>query len=64
MANLKKMSVAELKEYLKVHRNDDEAFSQALEELISRNQGAIRYSANLPLSDMERIIREKLQSAS
>jgi len=42
MANLKKMSVTELKEYLKVHRNDDEAFSQALEELISRNQGAIR----------------------
>jgi len=64
MANLKKMSVAELKEYLKVHRNDDEAFSQALEELISRNQGAIRYPANLPLSDMERIIREKLQNAN
>ncbi len=64
MGNLEKMSIAELKEYLKLHRNDDEAFSQALEELISRNQGAVRYPADLPLSDMERIIREKLQSAS
>jgi predicted CopG family antitoxin len=60
MPNLKEMSVAELKEYLSTHRNNDEAFSEALGELVARNRGAVRYPANLPLEDMERIIQEKL----
>lgn len=60
MTNLKEMSIAELKEYLSVHRDDDEAFSEALGELISRNFGAVRYPANLSLVEMERILTQKL----
>ncbi|GAA6619004.1 DUF6887 family protein [Scytonema sp. NUACC26] len=60
MPNFKEMSVAELKEYLSAHRDDDEAFSEALSELMTRNRGAVRYPANLPLEDVGRIIQEKL----
>jgi ribosomal protein L16 Arg81 hydroxylase len=60
MVNLKEMSITQLKEYLSSHRNDNEAFSEALGELMSRNRGTVRYPADLPLPDMERILREKL----
>ncbi|WP_207714176.1 hypothetical protein [Scytonema sp. UIC 10036] len=55
------MSIAELKQYLSAHRDDDEAFSEALGELITRNRGAVRYPANLSLEDVGRIVREKLK---
>ncbi|MEC4815785.1 MAG: hypothetical protein SAK29_21295 [Scytonema sp. PMC 1069.18] len=60
MSNLKDMSVAELKKYLSSHRDNDEAFSAALAELMSRNRKAVRYPANLPLTEMEKIIKKKL----
>ena len=60
MANLKEMSIAQLKQYISSHRDNDEAFSEALGELINRNRDAVRYPADLPLPEMERIIREKL----
>ncbi|KYC40916.1 hypothetical protein WA1_25205 [Scytonema hofmannii PCC 7110] len=60
MPNFKEMSIAELKEYLSTHRHDDKAFSAALGELITRNRGALRYPANLPLEDVGKIIQEKL----
>lgn len=60
MPNLKDMSIAELKQYLSSHRNNDEAFSAALAELMGRNREAVRYPGNLPLTEMERILREKL----
>lgn len=64
MPNFKEMSIAQLKEYLSTHRDDDEAFSEALGELISRNRGAVRYPANLPLEEVGRIVREKLNQAN
>lgn len=63
MSNLKDMSITELKEYLSSHRHNDEAFSAALAELMSRNRKAVRYPANLAPTEMERIIREKLNQA-
>lgn len=60
MPNLKEMSIVQLKQYLSSHRDDDEAFSEALGELINRNRDTVRYPADLPLPEMERIIREKL----
>jgi hypothetical protein len=47
MSNFKEISVAEMKGILSSHRNDDETFSEALGELLSRNCGAVRYPANL-----------------
>lgn len=63
MPNLREMSDAELKQYLSAHRNDDVAFSEALGELMSRNRDTVRYPANLPLEEIERIIKEKLDRA-
>ncbi|PSB02578.1 DUF6887 family protein [Merismopedia glauca] len=63
MFNLKEMSNAELKQYLATHRNDDDAFSEALQELMSRSRDRVRYPANLPLEEMEKLIAEKLNQS-
>ena len=65
MPNLQEMSNAELKQYMAEHRNDDEAFSSALEVLMSRREpNAPRYSADMSLEEMEKVIKEKLDQAS
>ncbi len=45
--NLKEMTIVQLKQYLSSHRDNDEAFSEALGELINRNRDAVRYPADL-----------------
>jgi hypothetical protein len=46
---LRKMSDAELRSFLKKNRNDEEAFSQALEVLMERKKYSFKYS---PPSEM------------
>ena len=60
MTNLKQMTTAELKQYLSEHRIDDDKFSEALGELLNREPSPTIYPADMPLQDMERVIREKI----
>lgn len=61
MPNLKEMTDSELKQYLSEQRNNDEAFSEALSELLNRNSNAQRYPADMPLEEIERVIREHIE---
>ncbi|ACK70289.1 conserved hypothetical protein [Gloeothece citriformis PCC 7424] len=61
MANLKDMTLSELKKYLSDHRNDDEAFSEAMGELLSRNRNSKIYPANMSSEEVGRVIQEKIQ---
>ena len=57
--NLSELSKTELKQYLSNHRNNDEKFSEALQELMSRDQNPTWY----PLTDWEetgKIIKQKI----
>lgn len=60
MSNLKQMTDVELKQYLSAHRNND-VFSEALSELLSRNPDAKSYPADMPPEEIDRIIREQLE---
>ena len=65
LSDLKKMNNTQLKQYLAQHRNDDEAFSQALAILMSRRDpNATRYSGDMTLEEMEKVIKDKLDRAS
>lgn len=58
--NLAELSKTELKRYLSDNRNDDEKFSEALQELMSRDPNPTWY----PPTDWEetgRIIKQKLE---
>ncbi len=61
MPNLKEMTDSEIKQYLSEHRNNDEAFSKALSELLNRNSNTQRYPADMPLEEIERVIREHIE---
>ncbi|WP_013325205.1 DUF6887 family protein [Gloeothece verrucosa] len=61
MANLKEMTRSELKKYLSDNRNDNEAFSQGMGELLSRNRNTKRYPANISPEEIGKIIQEKIQ---
>ncbi|MGK7924518.1 MAG: hypothetical protein AB4290_04565 [Spirulina sp.] len=56
------LSNSELKEYIKVHRNDDEAFHEALKVLMSRSNGQ-KYPSPVEMSqeEVEAIFREKIK---
>lgn len=47
--------------YLSPPRNDDEKFSEALEELLKRDPNPTIYPADLPLEQIEQIIKEKIE---
>ena len=65
LSDLEKMNNTQLKQYLAQHRNDDEEFSQALAILISRRDpNATRYSGNMTLEEIEKVIKDKLDRAS
>jgi len=59
---LSKMSNQELRQYLSAHRQDENAFSQALEILISRKKDAIKYPpiSETNYQELEDIFRNKL----
>jgi hypothetical protein len=61
MVNLKQMSKAELKQFISENRGDDDKFSQALRELLNRDPNPTIYPADMPLEDMEKVIREKIE---
>ncbi|MBE9047333.1 hypothetical protein IQ255_23525 [Pleurocapsales cyanobacterium LEGE 10410] len=64
LSNLEQMNNTELKQYLAQHRNDDAAFSQALAILISRRApDATRYSGEMSLEEIEKVIKERLDRA-
>ena len=64
MINLKQMTTAELKQYLSEHRRDDDKFSEALGELLNREPNPTIYTADMPLQDTERVIREKINEVN
>jgi hypothetical protein len=66
--NLNQMTNAELKQYISAHRNDEEAFRAALEELISRrdpNAAYQPYPFELadPEGEVKAILRKKIKQA-
>lgn len=63
--NLEKMNNTQLKQYLAQHRNDDAEFSQALAILMSRRDpNTTRYSGDMTLEEIEKVIQDKLDRAS
>ena len=65
LSDLEKMNNTQLKQYLAQHRNDDAAFSQALAILMSRRDpNATRYSGDMTLEEIEKVIQDKLDRAS
>ena len=61
LSELEKMNNIQLKQYLAVNRNDDAKFSHALEILMKRrNPNAIRYSSNMTLEEIGKVIKDKL----
>ncbi len=59
---LSKMSAQQLRQYLSAHRKDEDAFSEALEILISRKKDAVKYP---PISqsnyqELQEIFKSKL----
>ena len=61
LSNLEQMNNLQLKQYLAEHRNNDAAFSQALAVLMSRRDPkATRYSGDMTLAEIERVIKNKL----
>ena len=61
MPNLDEMTNSELKQYLSKHRNNDEAFSEALGELLNRNPNTQPYPADMPPEEIEQVIREHIE---
>jgi hypothetical protein len=60
MTDLTQMTVTELKHYLSENRSDDNKFSEALAELLKREQNPVIYSKDMPLEEQERIFMEKI----
>jgi hypothetical protein len=63
MSNLEKMTNAQLKKYLADHRNDDDAFNEALEVLMHRRDPNVpKYSPDMTLEEIKKTIEEKLKN--
>jgi len=58
--DLQQMTPSQLKKYLYEHKNDDEKFSAALGELMSRNIWT-QVNANTPLSEQEEILKKVIE---
>ena len=59
---ISEMTDSELRQYLSEHRNDEEAFSQALEVLLSRKKDGFKYPYpySIPYEEVEAIFKSKL----
>jgi threonine dehydrogenase-like Zn-dependent dehydrogenase len=64
--SLEEMTNAELRRYLSENRNDENAFSQALELLMSRKQNTTKYPSPLSMSydEVEAIFKDKIKQIS
>ena len=61
LSELAKMNNIQLKQYLAANRNDEAKFSHALAILMKRRDpNAIRYSSNMTLEEIEKVIKDKL----
>ena len=63
MSNFKEMTVTELKRFLAENRNNDQKFSEALGELLSRNPNRQKYPANQSFEEFGKIIQEKIKES-
>ena len=56
------MTDKELRQYLSAHRKDENAFSQALEVLMSRKKDAVKYPpiSETNYQELENILKSKL----
>ena len=61
MAELKQMTVNKLKQYLSEERGDDDKFSEALRELLSRDRNPVMYPADMPLEKIDKVMRAKIE---
>lgn len=59
--SLKQMTLSELKKYLSAHRNNEEKFSAALNELMQRDIWT-EVSADTPLAEQEAIIQNLIET--
>lgn len=59
-ASYKEMTPAQLKQYLSEHRNDDEKFSAALGELMSRKIWT-EVDADTPIPEQDAILQELIE---
>ena len=59
---LSDMNNTELRQYLSEHRHDEEAFSQALEILLSRKKNLFKYppASEMNYQEIEYIFKKKL----
>ena len=59
---LSDMNNTELRQYLSEHRHDEEAFSQALEILLSRKKNLLKYPppSDMNYQEIEDIFKKKL----
>lgn len=62
-SHLKELSKSQLKQYIADHRKEDELFSQALSELMSRESNPTIYPTNLSNSEIEKIFTEKIRQS-
>jgi len=60
MSDLAKLTIKELKHYISENRNNDQEFSEALTELLHREQNPVIYSKDMPLEEQEKIFQEKI----
>lgn len=63
MTDLTKMTTKELKRYVSENRNKDQEFSEALTELLNREQNPVIYSRDMPLEEQEKILKEKISKS-
>ncbi|MEA5537304.1 DUF6887 family protein [Crocosphaera sp. XPORK-15E] len=63
---LEEMTNAELRLYMSEQRNNEDAFSRALEVLISRKQNTTKYPYPLSMSyeEVEAIFKDKIKQIS
>jgi hypothetical protein len=61
MTELQKMTTTQLKQYLSEHRRQEAEFSAALGELLNRDPDAMIYPADMPIEEVERVMREKIE---
>lgn len=60
MNDFKQMTIVQLKQYMADNRNDDKKFSDALSELLHREQHPTVFPANMPLEEVEQVIYAKI----
>lgn len=61
MTELQQMTTNQLKQYLSEHRRDDDKFSAALSELLNRDPNPVIYPADMPIEEMEKVVRKKIE---